>query len=50
MEGQHESPGDPRHPVSRYRFYMPKELDALLGQVDELKTTHEGTRGEPHEL
>lgn len=24
-----------RHPVSRYRLYLRKELDALLGRVDE---------------
>ncbi len=25
-----------RHPVSRYRLYVRKELDALLGQIDEM--------------
>jgi len=32
-----------RHPVSRYRLYVRKELDALLGQVDETKKP--GCRG-----
>ena len=26
-----------RHPVSRYRLYVRKELDALLGRVDEIE-------------
>ncbi len=26
-----------RHPVSRYRLYVRKELDAVLGQVNEME-------------
>ena len=33
-----------RHPVSRYRLYVRKELDALLGQVDEMEKANGPSR------
>ena len=33
-----------RHPVSRYRLYLQKELDVLLGRADEKEKAHGSSR------